>query len=304
MSSGVFHRNPALHPFFLLMSVALHVAIFVGWLWYSKWKPATPPPPIMEIIEVTMFEMTPTNTEVVQESTPIEEPPKPEPVAEPEPVVEPPKPNPSVEPEPVVEPPPPPKVEEPPKVAQKEEPPPPPKPKTREERLRERLKNAPISNNPPPTSKPQPQQPQQRKTDDAARRIQERLNQTASSLKTRVNAAPSRNVIGVSAAQMSRYQAYMANSVTPKIASLWNQFGPSGLDTIPRVAVITFVVEPTGRVTSYVISTKSDSAVVNQGAEALGKALMSQGLPPFSAANLVTDRNSPLTIQFTLDYQP
>ena len=162
-----------------------------------------------------------------------------------------------------------------------------------------------VRNNPPPPPQNPPREQPRQRTDEIARSIQNRVNQTASSLKAHVSSTPSSSVAGVvSAAQMSRYQAYMANSVTPKIRMLWNQHGPSGLDTIPRPAVITFYVEPSGRVNYYFISVKSDSAVVNQGAEALGKALTSQGLPPFSAANLVTEQNRPLTIQFTLDYQP
>ena len=276
MSSDTIHRNPALHPVFLLASVALHVAVFIGWKWYASRNPATPAPPIMEIMEVAMFEMASEGNVTAQGSIPAETQP-------PKETVEPPK-----------------ETVEPPKVAEREEPPPPPK-KT----LAERLASAPITDNPPPPPQNPPREQPRQRTDEIARSIQNRVNQTASSLKAHVSSTPSSSVAGVvSAAQMSRYQAYMANSVTPKIRMLWNQHGPSGLDTIPRPAVITFYVEPSGRVNSYFISVKSDSAVVNQGAEALGKALTSQGLPPFSAANLVTEQNRPLTIQFTLDYQP
>ena len=305
MSSTVFHRNPALHPAFLALSVAFHLAAIVGYIWYSKWKPATPPLPIENIIEVTMFEPDQPAIETSSENVPVVEPPQPEPVVEPpEPVVEP-APDPIVEPtpEPVVEPPPPPPEEI--TVAPKEEPPPPPKPKTREELLRERIQNAPISKDPPKQPPKQPQQQQQRRqqTDEVARRMQERVNQTANSFKPSVTASPARSVVGVSSAQMSRYQAYMSNCATPKIASLWNQHGPSGLDIVPKPAVITFVVEPSGKVISYVISTRSDSNAVNQGAEALGRALMQQGLPPFQKVGLTTEKNAPLTINFTLKYE-
>ena len=297
MSSDTIHRNPALHPVFLLASVALHVAVFIGWKWYASRNPATPAPPIMEIMEVAMFEMASEGNVTAQGSIPAETQPPKETVEPPKETVEPPKET--------VEPPmetvePPKETVEPPKVAEREEPPPPPK-KT----LAERLASAPITDNPPPPPQNPPREQPRQRTDEIARSIQNRVNQTASSLKAHVSSTPSSSVAGVvSAAQMSRYQAYMANSVTPKIRMLWNQHGPSGLDTIPRPAVITFYVEPSGRVNSYFISVKSDSAVVNQGAEALGKALTSQGLPPFSAANLVTEQNRPLTIQFTLDYQP
>ena len=308
MSSTVSHRNPALHPAFLTLSVALHVAVFVGYIWYSKWKPTAPALPIQEIIEVTMFELEQPTSGTPQESPQVVEP-QPEPVVEPEPIVEP-QPEPVVEPEPIVEPQPEPVVEpEPPPpeeitVAPKEELPPPPKPKTREEILRERIQNAPMSKEQPKPAQKPPQQTQQPRqpTEETSRRIQERLNQTANSFKPSISASSSGKVVGVSAAQMSRYQAYTSTCVTPKLASLWNQHGPSGLDIVPKPAVLTFVVAPSGQVISYVISTRSDSAAVNQGAEALGKALTQQGLPPFQQVGLTTEGNAPLTFTFTLKY--
>ena len=280
MSSTVSHRNPALHPAFLTLSVALHVAVFVGYIWYSKWKPTAPALPIQEIIEVTMFELEQPTSGTPQESPQVVEP-------QPEPVVEP-------------EPPPPEEIT----VAPKEELPPPPKPKTREEILRERIQNAPMSKEQPKPAQKPPQQTQQPRqpTEETSRRIQERLNQTANSFKPSISASSSGKVVGVSAAQMSRYQAYTSTCVTPKLASLWNQHGPSGLDIVPKPAVLTFVVAPSGQVISYVISTRSDSAAVNQGAEALGKALTQQGLPPFQQVGLTTEGNAPLTFTFTLKY--
>ncbi|MBQ4480709.1 MAG: hypothetical protein II943_08730 [Victivallales bacterium] len=291
MSSTVFHRNPALHPVFLALSVALHLAAIVGYIWYSKWKPAMPPLPIENIIEVTMFELDQSASALPQESIPVVEP-TPEPVVEPtpEPVVEP-------TPEPVVEPTPPEETT----VAAEEELPL-PKPKTREELLRERIENAPMSKDPPKTPQ-KPRRQQQQQTDEAIRRIQERVSQTANSVKPKVATSSGGKVVGVSAAQMSRYQAYMSNCATPKLASLWNQYGPSGLDIVPKPATLTLVVEPSGRVSSYVISARSDSAAVNQGADAVGKALMQQGLPPFKQVGLATEGNASLTINFTLKYE-
>lgn len=274
----------AIHPFFLVLSVVLHLVVVTVVVQYSRHH--APPPSVNEIIEVTMFEM-----------------PAPEPIVAPPP-----------EPEPVVAPPPEPEpvkiVETPPPVAEKPEPkvvePPKPKQLTREELIRERLRNSPISQDDPKKRQEEQRRQEQakRERDAALKRMQERLNRAGTDFKASVSApAAGSRVVGVSAAQMAQYNRYMGSCVTPRVNALWQRLGPSGLENLPTPAVIRFMVNPAGRVLSYVFVSRSNSAAVNDAGDALGKALMAEGFPPFRQVGLATEGNAALSIDFTLKYE-
>lgn len=298
-------RQPLpIHPLFIVMSVVMHIVVVEAIILYSRFHPNTPPPPITEIIEVTMFELqAPAEPTVpVAEPSPVIQP-EPEPIPEPEPP--PPEPEPIPEPEPVkiVKPEtpvvPPPKVEKPEQVEV-------PKPKTREELIRERFKNSPLSKDDPAKRQEEQRKAEQQRREqaEALRRMQKTLDQAATSFKPSVRPpASTSKVIGVSAAQMSQYQRYMNKCVTPKVNQLWQQLGPSGLDSLPTAATVRFVVESSGRILSYMFVSRSNSAAVNDAADALGKALMKEGLPPFRQVGLTTEGNAALTIDFTLKYE-
>lgn len=292
----------AVHPLFFVLSVALHLVVAGGLLLYSHHHPNVPPPPITEIIEVTMFELqAPAEPTVpVAEPSPVIQP-EPEPIPEPEP----PEPEPVPEPEPlkIVKPEtpvvPPPKVEKPEPVEV-------PKPKTREELIRERFNNSPLSKDDPAKRQEEQRKAEQQRREqaEALRRMQKTLDQAATSFKPSVlPPASTSKVVGVSAAQMSQYQRYMNKCVTPKVNQLWQQLGPSGLDSLPTAATVRFVVESSGRILSYMFVSRSNSAAVNDAADALGKALMKQGLPPFRQVGLTTEGNAPLSLDFTLEYK-
>lgn len=292
----------AIHPFFLVLSAVLHLVVVTVVVQYSRHH--APPPPVNEIIEVTMFELPAPEPIVAPPPTPepIVEPPPPEPIVEPpppEPIVEPPPP----EPEPV-------KIVEAPPVVEKPEPkvvePPKPKPLTREERIRERLRNSNISQDDPKKRQEEQRRQEQAKREQEAalKRMQERLNQATTGFKpSPIKPAAGSKVVGVSAAQMAQYNRYMGSCVTPRVNALWQRLGPSGLEDLPTPAVIRFMVNPAGRVLSYVFVSRSNSAAVNDAGDALGKALMAEGLPPFRQVGLTTEGNAALSIDFTLKYE-
>ncbi|MBP5301105.1 MAG: hypothetical protein J6Y80_06835, partial [Victivallales bacterium] len=221
------------------------------------------------------------------EELPVEEPPVEElPVEEP-PVEEPPK---ILKPDtPVAEPP---KVEEP-------KPPKPPEPpkKTREEEIRERLQKGKVIDNSKENER------RRREQEQARKRALERINSTANAFKPSVSSTRSTSVANVPAGQMARFNTYMANCATPKVSALWQQLGPNGLDNPPTPALLRIIVAPSGKVTSFLIATPSNSKTMNQCAEALGNALMREGLPPFRQVNLNTSNNAALTLDFTLEYR-
>ena len=288
-------HNSSLQPFGLSLSILLHALALGGLYLFSKWHPASPPPPIAEIIEVTMFEApeipeAPDVPDVLEEPVipepPVEEPPVEElPVEEP-PVEEPPK---------ILKPDTP--VAEPPKV-EKPKPPPPETPKkTREELIRERLQKGKVIDN------SQENERRRREQEQARKRALERINSTANAFKPSVSSTRSTSVANVPAGQMARFNTYMANCATPKVSALWQQLGPNGLDNPPTPALLRIIVAPSGKVTSFLIATPSNSKTMNQCAEALGNALMREGLPPFRQVNLNTSNNAALTLDFTLEYR-
>ena len=295
-------RQPLpIHPLFFVISVVMHIVVVEAIILYSRFHPNTPPPPITEIIEVTMFEMqAPASVAPIDEPAPLVVEPEPIPEPEPEPIPEP-EPVKIVKPDTPVEPPP--KVEKPePKVVE----PPKEKPKTQEELIRERFNNSPISKDDPKKRQEEQRKVEQarREREEALKRVQDTLNRAATDFRPSVIAPTTGSkVSGVSAAQMSQYQRYMGSCVTPKVNALWQKLGPSGLDTLPTPAVIRFVVNPTGRVLSYMLTARSNSTAVNDAGEALGKALMKEGLPPFRQVGLTTEGNAALTIDFTLKYE-
>ena len=128
--------------------------------------------------------------------------------------------------------------------------------------------------------------------------LRERLQKAPVNLD--VSLHPNQILIGISELQISNYKSYMSDYAIPKVADLWKQYGPVGLRTTPSPAVISFTVEPGGRVTSFVITSRSDNEAVNRSALAVGKALVQQGFPSFQEAGLTTEGNAPLRMQFTL----
>ena len=295
-------HNSSLQPLGVSMSLMLHVLVLGGIYLYSHWHPNIPPPPIGEIIEVTMVEAP--AAPVVEELplSPMVEEPEPvvEPLQEPEPVIE--EPAPVVEEEvkivkpetPVVEPP---KVEKPkPKELEK--------PKTREESIRERLKQGKVIDNTQQLKEQQKRaEAERRRQEEARQRIQRRFSTAANSLQPKVNLPASSSVAGVSAGQMQRYKTYMSSCALPKVNALWQQLGPNGLDDAPTPAVLRLIVTPSGKISSFLLARRSSSPALNQCAEALGNALMREGLPPFRQVNLTTTNNAALTLDFNLEYR-
>ena len=296
------NRSFAIHPIFLAISVGIHVLIVQGIVVYSRLHPTTPPPAITEIIEVAMFELPAPAAPVIEPEPMLQpelEPVSPEP--EPEPI--PPEPEPEPEPVKIVAPDTP--VEPPPKV-EKPKPVEVPKPKTREELIRERFKNSPISQDDPKKREAERKEAerQRREQEEALKRLQKTLDNVASGFKpSTIAPATTSQVIGVSADQMSKFTRYMSSCVTPEVNRLWQKLGPTGLENLPTPATISIVIDSTGRVLSYMFAKRSNSATVNDAADALGKALMQKGLPPFRQVGLATDGNAPLTIDFTLKYE-
>lgn len=248
-------------------SISLHVLV-LGLLGLSCMmsKPEEPPP----FKEVEFFDVTPVDpmppapveTPQVDEPAPPEEtPPEPEP-----PKVEPPKvETPKVEP-PKVEPP---KVEtpKPPKAD-------PPKP-SREDALRERLKNAKVN----PATPQKPSKPAVN-PDDITKRITQQISNSRPTVYHPTNVP---NLNNLNAAEQNAYENYLTTCLERRMAQLWKVYGPERLAKDPKPVQVTLMILPDGKiVNSYISSGKeSDDARMNEGARRLLEKLKTEKLPPF-----------------------
>lgn len=266
-------------------SISLHVLV-LGLLGLSCMmsKPEEPPP----FKEVEFFDVTPVDpmppapveTPQVDEPAPPEEtPPDPEP-----PKVEPPKvETPKVEP-PKVEPP---KVETPKPLKAD-----PPKP-SREDALRERLKNAKVN----PATPQKPSKPAVN-PDDITKRINQRISDSRPTV-VRPSGVP--NLNNLNATQMTAYENYLASCLEPHMARLWEVNGPERLATVPKDAQVSLMISPDGRVISGYVSGDSDSARMNECARVLLEKLKAVKLPPFSQVHLQS--SAALRFVVNLKYQ-
>lgn len=265
-------------------SISLHVLV-LGLLGLSCMmsKPEEPPP----FKEVEFFDVTPVDsmppspveTPQVDEPAPSEEtPPEPDP-----PKVEPPK----VET---------PKVEAPKVESPKVETPKPPKadpPKpSREDVLRERLKNAKVT--PPPQKPARPAV----NPDDITRRINQRISDSRPTV-VRPSGVP--NLNNLNATQQKAFENYLASCLEYRMAQLWEIYGPERLATIPKDAQVSLMISPDGRVLNCYVSGKSDSARMNDCARVLLEKLKAEKLPPFSQVHLQS--SAALRFVVNLKYQ-
>ena len=171
------------------------------------------------------------------------------------------------------------------------------KPLSRAEQMQKRMEEARKTTSHTVTPSKQPQTP---KTDNSEA-IKRTLDKFANSSKG-VSIPNVGSVAGVSAAQMSNYNRYLAQCVRPMLDKLWQAHGPNALNGNASDVVITFHVAPNGAVKSCIVSTASNSGQMNAAAQALIRELTQKGLPPFSTVGLSTERNASLPIQFNLAY--
>ena len=243
-------------------SLSLHVLVLgVMGLSCIVSKPDEPPP----FKEVEFFDVTPVDP------APAVETPLPPEVTPPEP--EPPKPEP-------------PKPEIPqPKLVEK------PKP-SHEDALRERLRNAKVTQPPQKPVKPSVN------PEDIARRINRQITASRPAV-VRHTGVP--NLNNLDAAQQTAYENYLVSCLEPNMARLWEFCGPERLASVPRDAQVTLMISPNGSIISSYVSQGSDSARMNDCAQVLLEKLKTVKLPPFSQVHL--QANASLRFVVNLKYQ-
>ena len=267
-------------------SISLHVLV-LGVLGLSCMmsRPEEPPPfkevEFFDVMPVDPMPPAPVETPQVDEpAPPVETPPEPDP-----PKVEPPKVETPPEPDP-------PKVE-PPKV---ETPKPPkadpPKP-SREDALRERLKNAKVN----PATPQKPSKPAVN-PDDITKRITQQISDSRPKVYHPTNVP---NLNNLSAAEQKAYENYLVSCLERHMARLWKVYGPERLAKDPKPVQVKLMISPDGRVITSYVSDESDDARMNEGARRLLEKLKTEKLPPFSQVHLQS--SAALRFVVNLKYQ-